>query len=152
MRKQMAGLETLHVTCAILWLGNFVVTGFWSVRAWMAHDDRLRAFAVREILVTDAIFTLVFGTAVTLTGILLAQRTGVPLLGALWTRTALEAVTAAGVVWMAVLLPLELRMRKLAAAGAGRAFDRTFVAWNVVGWLVTIGLFAVIYLMVEKPT
>ncbi len=148
----MAGLETLHIACAILWLGNFVVTGFWSIRAWATRDVALRVFAAREILATDLFFTLIFGAAVTITGIVLAQREGFTPWAMFWTRTALETIGAAGIVWLVVLLPLELRMRSLAAGTSTRLFNRLFLAWNVAGWLVTAALFSVTYLMVEKPT
>lgn len=148
----MVGLKSLHVVCAVLWLGNFVVTGVWSARAFATRQTELRAFAAREILFTDAIFTLVFGTAVTVSGILLAGREGVAMWEARWTRVALETVAGAGLAWLFVLLPLEVRMWRLSRKGSSSPALRTaFVAWNVVGWLVTIALFGVIYLMVGKP-
>ncbi|MDQ2909100.1 MAG: DUF2269 domain-containing protein [Candidatus Eremiobacteraeota bacterium] len=147
----MLWLKTLHVVCAVLWLGNFAVTGLWSVRAFAARNDVLAAFATREILFTDAVFTAAFGTAVTLSGIALALHDGVALWSTFWTRTALETVIAAGAVWLFVLLPLEIRMRALAAGRGGATLRRAFVAWNVIGWTVTVALFWVIYLMVARP-
>ena len=148
----MAALETLHIACAVLWLGNFVVTGFWSVRAWTSGSAPLRAFAAREIVATDLAFTLVFGAAVTISGFALAAREGIAPLATLWTRTALEILAACGVLWIAVLLPLELRMRALATRGEDARFGRAFAWWNAVGWTITVALFAIIYLMVGKPT
>ncbi len=147
----MLWLKTLHVICAVLWLGNFAVTGVWSIRAFAARNDALQAFATREILFTDAIFTLTFGTAVTVSGIALALHGGVALWSTFWTRTALETVIASGIVWLAALLPLEIRMRALAAKRAGATLRHTFVAWNIIGWAVTVALFWVIYLMVARP-
>ena len=148
----MVGLKTLHVVCAVLWLGNFVVTGVWSARAFATRQTELRAFAAREILFTDAIFTLVFGTAVTVSGILLAGWEGVAMWETRWTRVALETVAGAGLVWLFVLLPLEVRLWRLSRQASSSAALRTaFVTWNVVGWLVTIALFGVIYLMLGKP-
>lgn len=148
----MTALETLHIVCAVLWLGNFVVTGFWSIRAWRTGTRELRAFAAREILVTDVVFTLAFGSAVTASGFALAAREGVSPLATAWTRAALEVLAASGVLWIAVLLPLEVRMRRLARHGSEASLARAFAWWNVVGWSITAALFAVIYLMVGKPT
>ncbi len=147
----MLWLKTLHVICAVLWLGNFAVTGTWSVRAFAARNDVLQTFATREILFTDVIFTLTFGTAVTVSGIALALHDGVALWATFWTRTALGIVIGSGLAWLFVLLPLELCMRTLVAHGASAALRRAFVAWNVIGWAVTIALFWVIYLMVARP-
>ena len=144
-------LKTLHVAAAVIWLGNFVVTGVWSARAFATRRDELRAFAVREIIFTDIVFTLVFGSAVVVTGIVLASNEQIALWATLWTRVALITVVASGVVWMAVLLPLELKMSRdlrRDPRGSGRAF----VVWNVAGWTVTLALFAVIFLMFQKPT
>ncbi len=147
----MLWLKTLHVICVVLWLGNFVVTGLWSVRAFAARDGALRAFAIREILFTDAVFTLVCGAAVTISGIVLALHDGVALWSTFWTRTALETIIACGIVWLVVLLPLEVRMRAFAAGPAQATLQRAFIAWNIVGWMVTVALFWVIYLMVARP-
>ncbi len=147
----MLWLKTLHVICAVLWLGNFAVTGLWSIRAFAARNDALRAFATREILFTDAVFTVTFGTAVTVSGVELALHDGMALWSTFWTRAALGTVIASGVVWLVVLLPLEIRMRTLVAKHAERTLRHAFVAWNVIGWVVTLALFWVIYLMVARP-
>lgn len=147
----MTGLKTLHVICAVLWLGNFVVTGFWSIRAWVGGTAALRAFAAREILVTDLVFTLAFGSAVTASGFALAAREGIAPLTTLWTRAAIEVLAAAGVLWQTALLPLEVRMQRLARDNAQAASGRAFLWWNVVGWSITVALFGIIYLMVGKP-
>ena len=143
-------LKTIHIVCAVLWLGNFALTGVWSARAFAARNTILRMFAVREILFTDIIFTAVFGTAVTVTGIALANLENVGIWQTRWTAFALAIVIASGVIWLAVLLPLELRMRAAAATG-GTLLGRLFIVWSIAGWIVTLALFGVIYLMVSKP-
>lgn len=142
-------LETLHVAAAVLWLGNFAVTGVWALRAYAHRDRTVFAFAAREILFTDLVFTLAFGAAVVITGLLLAGGIGIQPLRVFWTRTALEIVVACGVVWAAAMLPLETRM--LALSRAGKPCAREFVAWNLVGWLLTAALLTVIYLMIARP-
>ena len=143
-------LKSLHVASAVIWLGNFVVTGVWSARAFGSRRDDLKAFAAREIIFTDVLFTLVFGTAVVVSGIALASIEGVAVWSTMWTRAALIVVIAAGVLWLGVMLPLEITM--LRATAIARPMGRTFLAWNVVGWGLTLALFAVIFLMVQKPT
>jgi uncharacterized membrane protein len=148
----MVFLKSLHVASAVLWLGNFVVTGIWSLRAFATKESVLRRFAVREILFTDLIFTFVMGGAVTMSGLGLAGIEGVAAWGTFWTRTALLTAIGSGVLWLAILLPLELRMRTLAATGRAEGdLMRAFVWWNIGGWAITVALFAVIYLMVAKP-
>jgi uncharacterized membrane protein len=145
----MIALKTLHIVSAVLWLGNFVVTGIWALRSWRESRD-VRVFATREILFTDLVFTLAFGSAVVISGLLLAKNEGIDVLHAMWTAAALGIVIVCGIVWCAVLLPLELRLHAAARSGAA-SYRGLFVAWNVVGWLLTLALFSVIYLMVAKP-
>lgn len=147
----MSILKSIHIAAAVLWLGNFVVTGIWSARAFATGNAELRTFAVREILLTDVLFTAVFGAAVTVSGISLASSEGIAVWHTMWTSAALWVVIGAGLTWLAVLLPLELRMRRLALNRDDATLGRLFVLWNIIGWLVTIGLFGVIYLMVGKP-
>lgn len=148
----MAIVKTLHIIAAVLWLGNFVVTGLWSIRAFAMRSRDLRRFAVREILFTDALFTLLGGALVIMSGLLLASIESIPPWTTRWTRDALVIASASGAVWLAVLLPLELRMRKTAATGDDAQLVRTFAWWNAAGWAVTLALFFIIYLMVAKPT
>lgn len=142
-------LQALHVAAAVLWLGNFVVTGVWSARAVAAHRVELEAFAAREILFTDALFTLLLGAAVTVSGIALARSEGTGVWQTAWTRGALEIVLGAGFVWIAALLPLEVAMYRRTSRGI--AMGGLFRAWSILGWAVTACLFSIIYLMFAKP-
>jgi uncharacterized membrane protein len=145
----MALLLTLHVASAVLWLGNFAVTGVWALRAFMSRDRTLAAFAAREILFTDATFTLIFGSAVVVTGLVLAQRLHFDIATTRWIRDALVAVIACGAIWAAVLVPIEVKL--LVRTKRGLPVQKLFAVWNVLGWSVTVVLFAVIYLMIAKP-
>lgn len=146
----MLALKTFHIIAAVLWLGNFAVTGVWSARAFASRDRLLRAFATREIIFTDVIFTLIGAVAVVGSGMALAGMESIPVFSTLWTRDALFTVIASGLVWAAVLIPLELKMKRLAKTDDA-ALDRTFTLWSVFGAIVTIATFSVIYLMVAKP-
>ncbi|HET7813813.1 MAG TPA: DUF2269 family protein [Candidatus Baltobacteraceae bacterium] len=145
----MKVLETLHVAAAVLWLGNFAVTGVWALRAALTRQAGVFAFAAREIVFTDIVFTLVFGTAVVTSGLELGRMEHLDVLQLFWTRTALTIVGVSAIVWLALLLPLEVAMLRAAAAGIRKS--RLFAAWNAVGWLLTLALFFVIYLMIAKP-
>lgn len=145
----MPWLEIVHIVSAALWIGNFAVTGVWAARAYAARSRELLTFAVREILFTDAVFTLTFGAAVTISGVALARSEGIAVLSTFWTRTALVTAIGAGLVWLAILLPMEIAMYRRSKSGAD--LRGLFVGWNVLGWAVTIVLIGVIYLMVAKP-
>lgn len=145
----MTAVKVLHIASAVLWLGNFAVTGVWAGYAFALRRRELERFAARAIIVTDVLFTVVFGAAVTLSGFVLARIEHIAVWSTAWTRLALSVVIGAGVVWVVVLIPLEFAMDRRAAAGV--ALGTPFVAWSIVGWALTVALFGVIYLMVAKP-
>ena len=78
--------KTLHVTSAVLIVGNVTVTGFW---AWFLYRQRrevgFRAIA-RGIMLTDIIFTLVGGAGLTITGILMVRAQQVSIMETPWLR------------------------------------------------------------------
>ncbi len=147
----MAWLKMLHIATAVLWLGNFVITGIWSIRAFTSGSAELRRFAAREILFTDLLFTFGVGAAVIMSGIGLAALEGFNPWAVLWTRMALLTTIGSGVAWMLLLLPLEIRLTRLTKSEHVLAATQTFIWWNIIGWLITIALFSVIYLMVARP-
>ena len=141
----------LHIATAVLWLGNFVITGIWSIRAFTSGSAELRRFAAREILFTDVLFTFGVGAAVIMSGLGLAAMEGMDPWAVVWTRMALFTTIGSGVAWLALLLPLEFRLKRLTKGENVRAATQTFIWWNLIGWLITIALFSVIYLMVARP-
>lgn len=148
----MTWLKILHIATAVLWLGNFVVTGVWSIRAFRTGNAELRRFAVREILFTDLWFTFFVGAAVIMSGFGLSSLLGMNPWAVLWTRMALIASIGSGIAWLAIVLPLEFRLKRLATGTDLHAIVRAFAWWNLVGWTITVVLFSVIYLMVARPT
>jgi uncharacterized membrane protein len=62
---ELAVLRALHVTGAVLLLGNVTVTGFWATYLFRArHHVPFRPVA-RAIMWTDLVFTLVGGIVLT---------------------------------------------------------------------------------------
>ena len=102
-----AWLRMLHVTGAVLLLGNVTVTGFWAT--YLYRRDPAPDFrpVARGIMWADAIFTLGGGTLLTISGILLAGRLQLPVLDTPWLLKGVVALGTATLVWLAVLLPLQ---------------------------------------------
>ncbi len=50
-------LKNLHILGVVLFLGNIVVTGWWKLMADRTRDPRVIAFAVRQVILTDRVFT-----------------------------------------------------------------------------------------------
>ena len=76
--------KTLHVTSAVLIVGNVTVTGFW---AYFLYRQRgavgFRAIA-RGIMLSDILFTVVGGAGLTITGILMVRAQQVSITDTPW--------------------------------------------------------------------
>ncbi len=106
----------LHITGAIIFLGNIVVSALWFSLAVASRKSEWFAFAARLMNITDLAFTgpgliLLLANAAVLVGAY-----GNPL-GVDWLKWVLIYFAATGALWMGVLIPLQFRFMKLADAG-----------------------------------
>jgi len=141
--------KTLHVTSAVLIVGNVTVTGVW---AWFLYRQRrevgFRAIA-RGIILTDIIFTLVGGAGLTITGILMVRAQQLSIMDTPWLRRGVLTLAISTVVWVVSLLPDQLRMERLDQSD-DRGMRRLFTRWSVLGWASTVLLFVGLWSMVMK--
>ena len=141
--------KTLHVTSAVLIVGNVTVTGFW---AWYLYRQRgdlgFRAIA-RGIMLTDIIFTLVGGAGLMITGIFMVRAQQLSIMDIPWLRRGVLTLAISTVVWVVSLLPDQLRMERLDQSD-DRGMRRLFTRWSVLGWASTILLFVGLWSMVMK--
>ena len=141
--------KTLHVTSAVLIVGNVTVTGVW---AWFLYRQRrevgFRAIA-RGIMLTDIIFTLVGGAGLTITGLLMVRAQQLSIMDTPWLRRGVLTLAISTVVWVVSLLPDQLRMERLDQSD-DRGMRRLFTRWSVLGWASTVLLFVGLWSMVMK--
>ena len=94
---EIALLRALHLTGAVLLLGNVTVTGFWATFFYRARQRVPFRPVARAILWTDLVFTLGGGTLLTVSGILLAMRRGYTLAEERWLLEGIGALAIAGI-------------------------------------------------------
>ena len=73
-------LRALHVTAAVLLLGNVTVTGFWAIFLYRVRDTVPFRQVARAILWADFYFTALGGTLLVITGFLLLNARGLSFL------------------------------------------------------------------------
>lgn len=134
-------LKFLHVGAAVLLLGNVTVTGVWALVIYRSGGRSRFGPAIRAILLTDVLFTGLGGALLTITGILLILRHGYNVLATPWLWHGIAALGLSTAIWLAVLLPGQLRMKQADADGDTARLHRIFVRWNLVGWAATLLLF-----------
>jgi uncharacterized membrane protein len=141
--------RTLHVTSAVLLIGNVTVTGFWAYFLYRQRGSvGFRAIA-RGIMWSDVIFTLVGGAGLTITGILMVRAQQISIMDTPWLRRGVLALAVSTVVWLVSLLPDQVRMERLDQSD-DRAMRRLFTRWSVLGWASTVLLFVGLWSMVTK--
>ena len=145
----LALLRILHVTGAVLLLGNVTVTGFWATYLFRARVQVPFRPVARAILWTDLIFTALGGVVLTVSGILLAMRQGYRVAETPWLLQGIVALAVSTLLWLLVLLPDQMRLERL-EPGNEAQLRRLFLRWSVVGWTATGALFYGLWVMVGK--
>lgn len=148
-------LKTLHLLGVVLLVGNIIVTAFWKIMADRTRDLAVIRFAVRVTNWADVWFTFVGSVLLLAAGhAMAASATG--LLQAAWLRWAYALFVVTGVLWVAILIPVQRAQARLLYpltpdAAIPQAYWRLALIWAVVGALATVLPLASLYLMTVKP-
>ena len=142
-------LRALHVAGAVLLLGNVTVTGFWATYLYRARGGLPFRPVARAILWSDLLFTLLGGALLTISGILLVMRRGLPVLSTPWLLQGIGALVVSTLLWLAFLLPIQWRLERV-APGDDATLRRLFARWSAIGWAATAVLFYGLWCMVSK--
>jgi uncharacterized membrane protein len=146
---ELSLLRALHVTGAVLLLGNVTVTGFWATYLYRARTEVPFRPVARAILWTDLVFTGVGGVLLTISGILLAMHHGYRVTATPWLLKGIVALAVSTVLWLVVLLPDQVRLERMPPTSDGE-LRRVFLRWSVVGWSATLLLFYGLWVMVTR--
>jgi hypothetical protein len=142
-------LRAIHITGAVLLLGNVTVTGVWSgllYRYWRAGAVPMRPIA-RAILWTDIVFTVGGGALLTVSGVTMALRTGLPFLGTPWLLKGISGLGLSTLCWLFLLLPDQFRLERSTDPALLR---RAFLRWTVIGWISTLFLYYALWAMATR--
>lgn len=146
---------TLHVIGVVLAVGNIITAAFWKVRADWTENPVIIHQAVRNVMVADYAFTLPGILLIAVSGGVMAERGGIPLSALNWLTLSLILFAASGILWAAVLIPLQRRMIRASAAclesgTISAAYRSASRSWAVFGTVATLLPIAILYLMISK--
>lgn len=141
--------RAVHVTAAVLLVGNVTVTGFWAFFLYRRRETTGFRALTRGILLSDLLFTLVGGVVLTISGIVMARAQDLSIFGTPWLRRGVLALALSTLAWLVVLVPDQVRMERLDQSD-DRTMRRLFTRWSVVGWASTLLLFIALWSMVLK--
>lgn len=141
----------MHLLCAVLLLGNTVVTAAWKLAAVRHGDAPVVAFAKRMVALTDLAITLP-GVVLTLTGAHgMGWLGGSSLWQSGWIAWGHALFILSGVIWLMVMVPTQLEQGRLAASSSTSTsiparywqLNRRCIGWEIAATilpLVNMGL------------
>jgi uncharacterized membrane protein len=148
----------LHITGVVMLMGNITVTAIWKFFADRDGRAAVLGFAQKLITYTDWSMT-VWGVILTMAGGYgLAIEGGFPLFSG-WLLWAQICFVAAGLIWMGLIVPIQIRSARLArkfgdSPGEGvvpdeyKSLSRKWIFWGLVS---TVPLLAALWLMIAQP-
>ena len=147
---------SLHILGVVVFLGNIVVTALWKMFADRTREPIVVAYAQRLVTVTDFAFTATGAALILVSGHAMAGRFG-GIDGPLWLTLGWSFFVASGVIWLAVLVPIQIAQSRLArgfrdGSPIPRRYWRLSTLWAAFGAVATALPLANLYLMVFKPT
>jgi len=145
----------LHLVGVLLMVGNIVTAAFWKIRADLTGKPDVIHHTVKNVMIADYFFTIPGLVLIILSGFIMAGRSGASLSGMNWLTLSFILLAVTGVIWLAILIPMQLRMIRFSAAcvekGAISAEYRLASRqWAIFGVAATLLPIVILYLMVMK--
>jgi uncharacterized membrane protein len=147
---------SLHILGVVLFLGNIIVTAVWKMLADRTKSPPVVAYAQRLVTTTDVAFTATGATLIIVSGQVMAEDYGGVFSGPAWLTIGWSLFIASGVIWIAVLIPVEVMQARLAREFQNQPtipdrYWRLSTMWAVFGVIATLLPLANLYFMVFKP-
>lgn len=155
MPSLLLTVKSLHVLSATIFFGAGLMSAFWKFRGDSSGDVRVVAWAQRQVVLADWLFTVPSAVVSPLTGAWLVHAYGLPWRTP-WVVVSLVGFAVAAGLWLpAAWIQLELRRITQRCLAGGEALPARFHHLNRVWLALGVPAFAasvvIIYAMVAKP-
>ncbi len=149
-------LLTLHIFSAVWLMSHLIGSAFWKARADRSGNLEHIAATAQALVRSDYTFTGPGIAGLLLTGIWMGGLTGWDRFQEPWLAISFLLTILIVILWLAVLLPQQRRLARLAQAGAARgapepAYRRASKVWSIAGGIITLIPLVILVLMVFKP-
>ncbi len=150
-----SGWLTIHLIGVVIFVGNIITAAFWKVRADITRKPDIIHQAAKNVMLADLVFTLPGLVLIIISGIAMAVQAGMPMSGLNWLTLSLILFAITGVIWLAVLIPLQRRMIKHSAqavegGSVSKAYKKASLYWAIFGILATLLPIVILYFMITK--
>jgi len=148
-------LKSLHIFGVTIFLGNIIVTALWKVMADKTRSPAIVAYAQRLVTITDFVFTTGGVILIITTGTMMAAKFG-KISEVYWISWGLWLFIASGIIWVAILIPIQIMQAKMAKQFAyendiPQKYWRMSKIWIWIGITATVLPIISLYFMVFKP-
>ncbi|MDD8018782.1 MAG: DUF2269 domain-containing protein [Bacteroidota bacterium] len=149
-------LKCFHIFGVIIFFGNIIVTMCWKIMADKTRDPKIISFAQRQVTVTDFLFTSSGVLIILVTGYINATLFQLDIWSTKWLAWGMWLFIISGVLWGAVLFPLQYKLGKMAKefqnnGSIPNEYWALGRAWVFFGSLSILIALSSIYFMVFKP-
>jgi uncharacterized membrane protein len=146
---------TLHLVGVVVFVGNIITAAFWKVRADLLKNPIIIHSTVKNVMLADYVFTLPGLVLIIVSGIVMAVQAKIPLMGMNWLTLSLILFAVTGVIWLAVLIPLQRGMIRHSAqciesGKISKDYLQTSRYWAIFGIAATLLPIVILYLMITK--
>ena len=148
-------LKFVHIIGAAVLLGTGAGIAFFMLLAHLGRDVAVIAGVARIVVIADFVFTATAVVMQPVTGLLLANLAGYPVLDG-WIGLSILLYIVTGAFWLPVVW-MQMRMRDLAAAAAATGeslppeYHRLFRTWFAFGFPAFAAVLGIYWLMTAKP-
>ena len=144
----------LHLTGVVMLMGNITVTAIWKYFADRTQRPEVLSFAQKLVTYTDWSMTVWGVVLLTGGGYFMVFSVNWPLT-LHWLLASQILFVVAGLIWLFLLVPIQVRQARLARNFAGndvgddyRKLSRRWLFWGLIS---TLPLLAATWLMIAKP-
>ncbi len=149
-------LKSVHIIGVILLMGNIMVTAWWKFMADKTKDPSVIAFAQRQVVLTDFVFTAPGALLAIVAGDSMAYQFMANTWNIEWLTWGRSLFIASGIIWITILIPTQIKQSRIARQFATSKsipddYWKLSKRWNIFG-AIAVGLPLInIYWMVFKP-
>ena len=149
-------LLVFHIFFALWLMGNLITSAFWKKRADRSGNLEHIASTAQALVCSDYTFTGPGIVGLLVTGIWMVGLTGWRRFEEPWLAISFLLTILIVILWLAVLLPQQRRMARLAQEGVANGspepgYQSASKVWSIAGGIVTLIPVIILFLMVLKP-
>ena len=150
-------LKSLHLFGVIIFLGNIIITGWWKTMAGRTRNPVIVGFAQRQAFLADRVFAGGGLLLMLIGGPINVMQHHLDFMHIFWLEWGFWLFVAVGIIWGAVLVPLQIaqsRMARQLAEGSEipARYWKLERLWRIFTLLAVLLVLMSMYWMVFKPT